>query len=320
MKIPGLAALAATLALACSPANVVSGGGGSGGGGVSATAIAGSCSDYAYAYCGHLQTCSPTALETRFGNAKACEAIEEAQCTNAATAPSSSFTLGGKAACTQALADWDCSDFLHSANAPPACQTAPGPLAEGAVCSVAAQCQTGFCGVPAGSGCGTCLPVPQAGASCAVIQCPNGLLCTGTPLICTAYVGAGVACSSTVPCNTGLSCVGGTCQPAVTVAGAPCVFDGAGCDFFSGLACNAQSATCQTARLEGPGDACGVVENQNASCIMGSCPRGACVADVPPGGACNLTGPECLSPSHCVVSADGGTSGTCELYGSVVCD
>ena len=161
--------------------------------------------------------------------------------------------------------------------------------------------------------------MPQAGASCAATQCPNGLTCTGSPPVCVAFVGTGAACSVTAPCGSALTCVAGVCQPAVTMPGAPCVYNGAGCDFFSGLACNAQTATCATALLAGPGDACGIVANQNATCIMGTCPRGACVASVQPGGACDLTGPGCLSPSHCVVSVDGGTTGTCELDGTTVC-
>jgi hypothetical protein len=320
MKIPALAALAATLALSCSPADVADTSGVS-------SAIADGCAEYAYAYCTKLASCSSTVLQQRWGSTTGCESIEKTSCVNALTAPQTGATLAGREACMAALPQWDCTDFIDSQNPPPACHIATGPLANGASCAVSPQCQSSFCGLPTGSACGTCADVPQSGASCADSECPQGLNCLGTPPTCLAPAETGDSCLSTAYCTDGLTCVGftvsppvpGICKPSVTTSGTVCSASESNCDYYSGLACNAVSSLCETLKLYEPGQACGEVTEQESSCVGGVCTRGVCVAYVPPGGACELDGPTCTPDTSCIVSADGGTSGTCQARGASAC-
>jgi hypothetical protein len=302
-----LALAAALLALSCDP------------GGASSDILQ-ACKDYGYAYCTRLEACSPTATQERFGSTATCESLEVSSCVDALIAPSTGATAAGREACTSALPEWACSDFIYSQNPPPACAPPTGALPDGAACAVLAQCQSGYCGYPTGVACGTCAPAPQPGDSCAEIQCPSGLTCEASA--CVAYGQVGAACTSTAPCNEGLSCTAGTCEVGVTMVGATCSFTGAGCDFFGGLVCDAETGKCVTAKLAGPGQACGLVAGQQISCVTGSCTRGVCIADVPVGGACEIGqsgAPSCISSSRCTVSVAGGTSGTCQQSGSSAC-
>jgi hypothetical protein len=40
---------------------------------------------------------------------------------------------------------------------------------------------------------------------------------------------------------------------------------------------------------------------------------------VPVGGACEIGGTACFSDTRCVVTAEGGTSGTCQIDGTSTC-
>ena len=99
------------------------------------------------------------------------------------------------------------------------------------------------------------------------------------------------------------------------------MFDGAGCDFAAGLTCNVSTGTCQTAKLVPPGSACGVVGYQDNSCFQGSCIHGTCIGSVTPGEACDAQiGPSCTIPARCIITSDGGTSGTCVIPGAEACN
>jgi hypothetical protein len=288
--------------------------------------IESACGAYAYAYCGRLQACSPTALQLRYPTIASCEATFRAVCLNAATVPSTGSTPATVEACIAALPGWACSDFLYSQNTPPGCQEASGSRANGSPCAVRQQCQSGYCGFAPGAACGTCAAMPQAGDSCAATQCPPGLTCVQPSATCVAYAEVGAACGGAQPCNDGLTCVGATststgmCQSGTQTLGGACAFGGAGCDVFAALSCNAMSGTCVTAPLGVAGAACGEVENQTAYCIAGTCPRGNCVASAAVGEACDLAdGPPCLGTARCIVTGDSGTSGTCQINGSLAC-
>jgi hypothetical protein len=100
-----------------------------------------------------------------------------------------------------------------------------------------------------------------------------------------------------------------------------CSFNGAGCDIYYGLACNAVNNTCQTARIANPGEACGMVMAQSQACYAGVCERGQCRGSVPLGGACDLDGgAPCVDTSRCVATTDGGTVGTCQVPGRYACN
>ena len=178
--------------------------------------------------------------------------------------------------------------------------------------------------------CGTCAPAPQTGDSCAdLTDCGPTLNCIPASQKCEGYVLMGGPCTPGTPCGVGLACVGysassgtpGTCQPETTMGGQPCSFQGAGCDVFAGLACNAQTQTCGTAQIVGAGAACGLVANQEAYCsAAGTCVQGACQASAGVGEPCDVAnGPPCITLARCILDGDGGTSGTCRIPSASTC-
>ena len=315
------------LLIGCSPANV----GGPTEAGAAAMAddaatVQSACEAAAYARCNRFEVCSPTAIELRFGDIATCQSTYRQICNNTLTAPSTGATPTTSAACSEAIPSWLCSDFLYNQNIPPSCQSATGPRSSGSTCSINQQCQTGYCALPPYGACGTCEAPPAAGASCAQRVCPATLTCVSASLTCAAFAQVGGMCSDTQPCSEGLTCVAGAstasgvCEQGVETQGASCAFEGAGCDFYAGLTCNAQSSTCQTAAFAGPGEACGTVANQSTPCIAGTCIRGACMANIPLGGACDIAqGPPCIEDGRCILSSDAGTTGTCQLNGTTRC-
>jgi hypothetical protein len=318
-------ALFALSALSCSPANVGgpladagpdSGLDASTDGGTSAEQA---CLDRAYAYCTQLQRCSTTAIVIRFGDVQTCKKYVEGECVGALTAPSSSGTVAQTEACAAAEPSWGCNDILYNQNIPPPCVQPAGPLANGSPCTVNQQCQTLWCARATGEACGACAVPPLSGDPCGGGSCPSPLVCSSAS-ICVAYVEMGNQCSPTSPCDSGLTCVGGICEAGVTTINSPCAAGGPGCDMFSGLACNAQSGSCKTLLLVGGGEACGEVENQPNTCIMGVCLRGACVSYAALGEACDVdTGPACAPILRCILTADGGTAGACQITGTGSC-
>ena len=325
-----LIAIAVLSASACSPANVAGPAAPSGDAGDSGGSAARACSDSAFARCSQLQGCSTTAVQLRFGDLHTCQAIYQSTCLNNIQAPSSGTTAATVEACAQGISKWSCRDYLDTQNPPPACQPQVGHVATGAPCGVSQQCQSGFCSIAPGRMCGTCRPPPQPGNSCAaLVSCGPSLFCTNTTLECQGFVQMGGACSRGLPCAAGLTCVGynaqtnapGTCQAAVTTTGSACSFLGAGCDPFAGLSCNAETQLCETAKIVGTGEACGLVANQQAYCAnAGQCVAGSCQAAAGVGEACDLVdGPACITLTRCIVDADGGTSGTCRVPSGSTC-
>lgn len=283
-----------------------------------ASSIAQACKGYAYARCTRLKSCSPTSIQIEYGSVQTCETYFDGLCTNALHAPSTGSSVSGYEGCTAAVMDpqqWACSDVIYAKNLPPKCMSNGGPLADGTPCAVNQQCKSTFCVIPPGAACGTCGALPKVGD-----PCPCGPLLICSDGACAALSELGAACGPGAVCDVGLTCVNGTCVAGVATQGAACSFTGAGCDFHAGLACNAVSGTCQTMSVVGPGQACGTVENQLQECIAGTCSRGACAAFPLLGEPCDLVaGPACMAFSNCVVTTDGGTSGTCQLPGFTSC-
>jgi hypothetical protein len=319
-----LAAVALSMATACSPAAVgaPSALDDAGVDGAVPPAVVLSCQNYAYAYCNFLNGCSSTFLVTRWGTQAACEAALNTTCTYANLAPSSLQSPATTDDCTSKLTpdSWQCSDFLYSQNRPPACANqASGSKANGASCAINQQCQSSYCATPIGHACGTCQPLPSAGSSCATYECPTGLQCTSST--CVALALSGAACSTSQPCGEGLTCTAGSCEPGATMSGAPCTVGGPGCAEVDGLVCNAASSTCQTLMVPAVGQPCGVVGDQATVCPAAVCLRGVCVANRQVGESCELGGSvPCVTSARCILPGDGGTTGTCQINGSTSCE
>jgi hypothetical protein len=286
------------------------------------------CITYAYGRCSYLQSCSPTAVLNRYGTTAECQAIFQGLCENGLAAPSTGTTPATLSACEAALPGWVCDAYLYNENIPPACQTPTGSRPAGSPCGLSQQCVSGYCALPLHGACGTCASLPPTGASCAELVCPPTLTCVAATQTCVAFAQEGASCSASQPCSDGLTCVvatgasttTGICEEGVATASAACSFTGAGCNFYQGLTCNVQTGQCATVTLGVPGQACGIVGAQAASCIGGICVRGECQAYALPGQACDIaSGPSCNEDARCIVAADGGIAGTCQLNGASAC-
>jgi len=119
----------------------------------------------------------------------------------------------------------------------------------------------------------------------------------------------------------------GQIQIAATQPGATCPGGSGGCSLLSGLACNGTSMTCQSVQIAAPGQPCGDVNHQTATCgndakcigAAGSTP-GTCALVAAVGGACDLVnGPDCPDLTRCIVASDAGTAGTCQYAGTSAC-
>lgn len=326
--------LAVGLVAACSPKNV----GGVDAGGEGGTSADQACADLEYARCTRLQECSPTALTFRYGDLTTCETVNKAYCVANLAAPSTGQTVANVEACAQQYPNWDCNDYVLTQNPPPECQQVDGSLANGTSCAFPAQCQSGFCAIVPGAACGVCAATPQPGDSCAQLTlCGQSIICSTDSATCYVPPAAGAACSYGQTCVTGYECIGatsagaaGTCVAGATSAGAACDTPTTACSFYAGFTCDTQTKQCVAVSFSGSGQGCnfdsstGVDEqcSGGAKCVAtSSTAPGTCSAVSSIGGACDLVaGPACVGPSRCVVAADGGTGGTCQVPDGTACN
>ena len=328
-------ALAVFAAAGCTNSTSTQGGGGDGSS--SMRAIEAACTASAQARCDRLTACSPTLMQLRYLEATACVTLQHDSCVASLSVPGTGNTADHTQACAAAVASWACPSYIDNADVPAACQPQTGPLELEAPCVVAGECQSGFCAIAPGDGCGACAAPPIAGDACdELTSCGPGLTCVSATKQCEPFGASGDACDSGLPCGAGLSCVGadaatdtqGTCQPALTQAGATCdpaLKTGTGCDRNAGLVCDSTSKTCVAIVIAGAGDMCGSVDHRSQPCGAGVCVGssngvlGTCTASVGAGEACDLdNGPSCLSGTRCV-TADSSTAGTCQVANAATC-
>jgi hypothetical protein len=294
------------------------------------------CADVATARCQKMQECNPQGLLNTYGDLSSCESRQSANCVMNLAAPQTANTPAHTESCAQATPSQSCSDFALG-NVPSACTPPAGPRDAGSPCSVSAQCATAYCLISRTSACGVCAPQPRVGDSCANNGCGPGLLCDSMTSQCVAPVGTGGSCTGSSVCAPGYTCIGntdtttGTCVALATTVGASCdVADGGTrCDGRQGLYCNVpQGRVCAkvadaTATLE-----CGTVDGGVIDCTAGAfCQKaagsksGICIAPAVDGAACDrVNGPTCASPSRCVLSVEGGTTGTCQTTNPSACN
>lgn len=301
------------------------------------TTSAQACQDVAHARCTHLAACSSTNLQIRFGDEVSCEAREQINCTSSLAAPGTGSSPTHIEACAQAIPNWDCASYLNGHNVPTACQQQTGSRENGASCAFSGQCQSGFCAVAPSAACGSCAAQPALGASCAELTtCGPGVDCAVDTQVCVVVAAMGEACGKGAPCGAGLSCVGasattqGICQPSGEQAGLACdssLATGPSCDRNGGFVCNSKAKQCAPVALAADGQPCGSVNAQNNPCAAnglcvgasGATP-GTCVAAAADGASCDLEqGPPCQQLARCILTSDGGTSGTCRVADAAAC-
>ena len=295
------------------------------------------CAQVAQARCSLRSMCSNgTRITQSYGDMNTCLARERINCLNGLGAPSTGNTPAAVEACAGVLPTEACGDFFLNGQ-PPQC-VVTGKLAMGASCGFSGQCQSTFCAIPKGVECGTCQPLPVAGASCAILGCGRGLECDSSTMVCVLPGGMGAACGRSAPCGSGLSCVGasttamGTCQPAGSNVGVTCdtrQLTAPGCNGELGLYCNKVTLKCALETYAAAGQPCGTDATSGnvtgcasgGSCIgASSTALGMCVAAALDGAACDTTnGPPCLSPARCITGGGASTTGTCLLEDATTC-
>ena len=188
-----------------------SGSGSSSGGGTSAMQA---CADSAHASCTLRHTCSLNGYlnNEAYGGVMNCEARTETTCVLNLGGMGTGQTPATLEACVAAYPGYKCSDYFD-ANPPPAC-VVTGTLAMGAPCGANAQCLSTFCAIGAYAICGTCQPLPAAGATCqasctggnCIFQCAAGATCTdsceggGCTFQCSNGAVCNHTCAATPPC------------------------------------------------------------------------------------------------------------------------
>lgn len=279
---------------------------GDGGGAVSA---AKACADNAAQYCTQLSTCSPFLVSVQYGDEITCEGAQTPGCLDALAAPGTGWTGEGLEACVKARSMLSCEEFLYAKPYPPACR--PSGKLGNVACRYDAQCGSGYCRVPSGSMCGTCVALGQTGALCQTSNdCDGNLMCAGMPgmTVCTPPTGAMGACSATIPCNSGLACVNGQCLvPGGIDAG--CGDAGGTCDYNLGATC--MGSACAPVTVDTAGGSCmGPPVDQCPG--SGECQQMFCVPPVADMGACDAGATPCAPPDTC-------NSGTCSLFTASQC-
>jgi hypothetical protein len=296
-----------------------SSGSGAGGGSTSATKA---CADEAAAVCALRDTCLPNfEIERNYGTIALCQSRTAQSCVNSLDAKGQANTPANVEKCATAYPTEACADFFDS-NTIAACVPPAGSLATGSACGASGQCASTWCAVTSTTVCGTCQPLPAAGAACSVqADCGRDLACAiptvagdggaiPTTGVCAAWVDAnGMCLTGFNPCKEGLSCVGddpatmtmGTCQTAGSTVGAACQTTRKtvpGC--ADGYACIAPAnsmgmGTCQAITLVAAGATCG---------DLGGTPVTS-VAQCKDGGLCAKTAPNDLTGKCVAAAADG---------------
>ncbi len=285
------------------------------------------CADVAQARCQKLQQCNPQGLLNTYGDLASCASTQASTCVSNLSAPGTANTPEHTEGCAQATPSQSCDDYALG-TLPTACQPPAGPRDAGSVCAVSGQCATANCLIQKTSVCGTCAPAPGAGDSCFNQSCGLGLVCDKITVTCAAPVSASGACDDSSACAPGLTCLGntasalGACVPLATL-GANCDLTDGGsrCDGRFGLYCNVQAGrVCAPVATATASQPCGTIDGGVIECVAsafcqksGNSKSGTCVPPAAEGSGCDtVNGPICAAPARCVLSVEGGTTGTCQ--------
>lgn len=276
-----------------------------GDGGTSGTSAAKACADNASQYCAQLQSCSNFLFNVDYGDPITCSTAIVPGCMDALAAPGTGWTGDRLESCIKARSMLSCQDFLYAKPYPNVC-TPSGKLGN-AACRYDAQCGTGYCRIPSGMMCGTCVARGATGALCqSSDDCDGNLMCAmGT---CAAPSGVGGTCSATTPCNNGLQCVNAQCVVAGGVD-AGCGDAGGVCDFNLGATCSGSS--CTSVPVDSPGSSCSGPPTDECP-SSSACFQGFCTPPVSDMGACDAGALPCAPPDTC-------NAGTCSLFTASQC-
>lgn len=281
---------------------VEGGGDGSGGG----TSAAKACADNASQYCMQLEMCSSFLFKVEYGDVVTCTTEVTPGCMDALMAPGTGWTGDKLEACIAARAKLTCEQFFYSKPYPNVC-TPTGKLGN-ASCRYDEQCGTGYCRIPNGMMCGTCVGRGATNAPCqSDDDCDGNLLCAMGTCVVPSMIG-GQCNATTMPCAYGLACVGGMCVvPGGVDAG--CGDAGGACDFNFGAVCSGN--VCTAVPVDTPGGSCSGPPTDECPSAS-ACIQGFCAGPIADMMACDAGGIPCTPPDTC-------NAGTCSLFTASNC-
>jgi hypothetical protein len=301
----------------------------------SSVSVTQACADVAAARCQKVQQCNPQGLLNTYGDLASCESTQSTTCVANLAAPDTANSAAHTEGCAQATPTQSCDDYFLG-NVPSACTPPAGPRDAGSDCAVSGQCTTAYCLIPKTTACGACDAPPGLGSACFNNSCGPGFLCDNVSSLCVAPVSASGACDDSSVCAPGLTCLGNTATAlgacvALATLGDSCDLANGGsrCDARLGLSCNVVAGkVCAPVATASASETCGTVDGGVIDCLADAfcqkpdgSPVGTCVAPAADGAPCDmLNGPICAAPSRCVLNAEGGTTGLCQLTNPQSCN
>lgn len=207
--------------------------------------------------------------------ARVDKAFEAASCQLLRTLPGSGFTNDAIAGCIQAMNAATCNEGY---NGIPACEIL-GQRTTGMPCDAGEQCATGRCTGTADA-CGSCAPVTPLGSACSLsVECGKGNSCVNK--VCAKTPGKGEPCF--VGCSGNLTCTGGKCADPLP-KGSACT---------TGSQCEAQ-LLCAGGKCGDGFKAGEFCDELGDECVRGTfCQNSKCVELLKPGAPCMEGGPYC---------------------------
>jgi hypothetical protein len=262
--------------------------------------------------CGKMRDCAPGWLSYLYGTFENCGTRSSTMANWLSALPCASPDIASVASCTDAWKSLTCSNYFTAD--PDVCWTA-GKLLPGSPCNSGEQCDSMFCKLKEyGWSCGTCAPMPVAGATCANdYDCGRGLWCMADGT-CQKPSNEGQSCSNTLSCRNDLNCIGGQCVTPPSTSGASC--NNAGqqyCAFAQNLTCPASTNKCIPIVWAADGLSCPTTATQSTYCTEhGSCINSSCTSGPADHDTCDPANDLCEWPARCST-----TSKTCVLPADV---
>jgi hypothetical protein len=237
-------------------------------------------------------------------------------------------TIANGSACATSA---QCQSTFCAVGASSLCGVCAAVPAVGATCSVAADC-----GSRGGLTCqnGACAAFVASGGACGKdAPCAPGFSCVGATKTASGTCqadGATVGASCDAKQATGpkcdpdldLVCIASMCSAEMIATGS------AACGVVSPgtvTRCGAAGVCVLSAPDAGPPSDAGAEAGSDGGADAGEVDAGApmqgtCLPPAIVSGACDTaSGPDCMAPAKCVVTTDGGTSGTCQVVDPSAC-
>ncbi len=222
--------------------------------------------------CGHDQRCYPESFAQTWDNPAQCEARRTVACELTAESPHSAYDESAIRACTPPFYSPCPGDPAYPERAAAFGLECPQPIKglvpEGGVCSMSAECRSGWCSLSITASdteeCGVCLPIPCGGV------CPPDQVCVLDPQVGSRCVRRladdGESCEKPADCAHYFS---------LRARGLPAIFQkrrsmrgipGEGPSCEGGTFCNRDTGRCEAFTFAHAQEPCGLIDGHVVLC------------------------------------------------------